>query len=732
MNLLECLADETLLAYQNGTADAASIEAVAEHLRECPSCLGRLQSVEAADDPLLRALRQQQVPAASPIDPLVAAVISHVLPPVQTLAAGTTLHEYRLLEKLGSGGMGTVYRALHVRLDKEVALKVIHPLRGGDPHVRERFGREMKAIGKLRHPHIVLATDAGEAQGVLYLVMELEHGADLAKYVRQQGRLSVAEACAYAQQAALGLQYAHEAGLVHRDIKPSNLFRTSSGQIKILDLGLALLEVADESPPDTRERPVEIDAGTDVTPLDTHCTLGPMGTDDYMAPEQWNDAHRVDARADLYSLGCTMFFLLTGRPPFSEPAGLTRRQIRDAHLYASPPAFRSFRPDAPPRLEALLNRLLAKKPEERFPSAAEVARQLAAFARPKSRRRLWTIASGVLLAGLLASAALLNRPDSETAAPTGNENAPHSVTALSPGEKSAASPRPDLAGPPQPGFLPMTPAEARELQGRWAKYLGQPVIDRGSLDMEMVLVPPGMFKTGQRTVILSKPFRASATEVTIGQFRTFADDAQYVVQAKDAAGRGGYLFLPRPGKGYFSPKLTWSSPGYSEADDNHPVAYVCWDDAVAFCEWLSRREMAEYRLPTAAEWEWLCRAGANSRYHHGDDPQLLSKYGWYSGNSAGHPHAVGEKLPNAFGFHDTLGNVMEWCHDGPSAEQIPGEFLDPVLPSPLGTRLVVGGSYFSDMEDLLLTCSAGGASERNVATSLNGFRVIRVLPADQP
>src|SRR5687767_12687897 len=191
MNALECLSDASLLAYQEGAIDPVQLEAVAQHLGACPSCLGRLQELDSADDPLLRALRRQQAAPAAPEDPLLAAAVSQVLsdgekprpvPPVD-VRIGSMLNEYRLLERVGSGGMGAVYRALHVRLDKEVALKVIQPLRGHDARLRDRFQREMKAIGRLRHPHIVLATDAGQARNVLYLVMELEQGEDLASYV---------------------------------------------------------------------------------------------------------------------------------------------------------------------------------------------------------------------------------------------------------------------------------------------------------------------------------------------------------------------------------------------------------------------------------------------------------------------------------------------------------------------------------------------------------------------
>jgi eukaryotic-like serine/threonine-protein kinase len=726
MNALDCFTDETLQAYQNGTVEAGLLEEVESHLRVCSTCLERLQSVGIADDPLLLALRRQQAPP-QPIDPLLAAAVSRALSlqpealagsqPVM-LACGTMLHEYRLLERLGSGGMGTVYRALHVRLDKEVALKVIQPARVRDAGMRERFGREMKAIGKLRHPHIVLATDAGEAQGVLYLVMELEQGADLAKYVREQGGLSVAEACAYAQQAALGLQYAHEAGLVHRDIKPSNLFRTASGQIKLLDLGLALLEVADELPPDTLEKPVDIDAATDVTPLDTHCTLGPMGTDDYMAPEQWHDAHRVDARADLYSLGCTLFFLLTGRAPFSTPPGLTRRQIRDAHLNTAPPALRALRPDAPPRLEALLNRLLAKKAEDRPASAAEVARQLAACSRPRSNRVLWVSgAAALLLVGALAAAAVLNLSSDEMTTSVNDKN-----TAPQPAETA-----PPPTSPPS-GALPMTPAEAQLLQKQWADHLQRKSIFTNSLGMDFTLIPPGEFlDVDGAHMVIGQPYYLGVTEVTMRQFGQFVVGSGHVTEV-EKFGRGGIVMNQnKSGKVGRSPAYTWSQPGYAAESQDCPVVQVTWNDAMAYCAWLSKQDGLTYRLQTPSEWVWASRAGYPELNRSKDENQF--EQDWLLDNAHNRPHAVRTRQSNPWGLYDVNGNVSEWCLNDFEILQ-PGIVVDqPVLTaSPL--RVTAGSCYLSKYSHFR---PRANRIPSTTASTIIGFRVLcEVAPGAKP
>jgi serine/threonine protein kinase len=208
------------------------------------------------------------------------------------------LRDYELLELLGQGGMGAVYKALHLRLGKVVALKVLPARRLADAHAASRFDREMKAVGKLDHPHIVRATDAGEVAGMRYLVMEFVEGLDLSRISRHAGPLRVADACEIVRQAAEGLQHVHEAGLVHRDIKPSNLILTDTGQVKILDLGLALL----------REKGSE--ELTDSNQV--------VGTLDYMAPEQCTGSHAVDIRADLYSLAATLYKLLAGLGPFAE------------------------------------------------------------------------------------------------------------------------------------------------------------------------------------------------------------------------------------------------------------------------------------------------------------------------------------------------------------------------------------------------------------------------------
>jgi serine/threonine-protein kinase len=211
------------------------------------------------------------------------------------------LGQYVLLDRLGEGGMGQVFRARHLRLDRIDALKVIRPEHVASPHAHARFLREARAAARLSHPNIVRVYDAGESGGTLFLAMEYLPGIDLARLVQAAGPLPPGEACDYLRQAALGLQHAHERGLVHRDVKPANLLLAEEqGTIKILDMGLARLRPAEEE--------------QSASGLTESGTL--MGTLDYMAPEQAMDPHGVDIRADLYSLGCTLYFLLTGRPPF--------------------------------------------------------------------------------------------------------------------------------------------------------------------------------------------------------------------------------------------------------------------------------------------------------------------------------------------------------------------------------------------------------------------------------
>ncbi len=271
------------------------------------------------------------------------------------------LGEYQLFALLGEGGMGRVYTARHTRLDRIVALKVLSKARTADPRSLARFEREMKAVGRLSHPNIVQAYDARDINGVPVLVMEYVDGVDLGELVRRAGTLSVADACEVIRQAALGLQYAHEHGLVHRDIKPSNLMLTRLGQVKILDLGLALL--AGDQPP----------AG------DLTSTGHAVGTADYMAPEQIGDSHGVDIRADIYSLGCTLYQFLAGRAPFRGAQYENTWEKMLGHVRDEAPPLRRWRADVPSALAAVVGRMMAKSPAARFATPAEVAEALGPF-----------------------------------------------------------------------------------------------------------------------------------------------------------------------------------------------------------------------------------------------------------------------------------------------------------------------------------------------------------------
>jgi WD40 repeat protein/serine/threonine protein kinase len=296
------------------------------------------------------------------------------------------LGSYIVLSRLGEGGMGQVFKARHWTLGKIVAVKVLRKDRVGNPAAVRRFEREIQVAAQVSHPNVVMGYDAEETDGALFYAMEYVEGIDLGKLVKESGPLPVAEACDYACQAARGLAACHERGLIHRDIKPSNLLLTRAsagasaeiqppnkskesdasrpepnrGLIKILDLGLARLE------PNGGERPIE-----------RLTMVGKVvGTPDYLAPEQARDSHRVDARADLYSLGCTLYFLLTGQTPFG--AGTPTEKVFRHHMEEATP-LEQLRPEAPSALAAVVRKLMAKLPEDRYQTAAEVIAALEPF-----------------------------------------------------------------------------------------------------------------------------------------------------------------------------------------------------------------------------------------------------------------------------------------------------------------------------------------------------------------
>ncbi|HLN32767.1 MAG TPA: HD domain-containing phosphohydrolase [Gemmataceae bacterium] len=283
---------------------------------------------------------------------------------------GLVLNNYRVLERLGAGAMGVVFKAENVRLRRPVALKVLALGHEGDPRLLLRFFAEIRAIAQMQHPNIAAAMDAGETQvngpdhpALHYLVMEYVPGQDLEEYVQEHGPLPTPKACDVIHQVASALSEAHRHGLIHRDIKPSNIRLTPEGQAKLLDFGLA-----------RRFGHRLTDPGT------------LLGTIEYIAPEQARDAHEVDIRADLYSLGGTLFWCLTGQSPFPNQGSLAHDFVR--RLNQPPPSARAFRPDVPAGLDAIVARLLAVEPDDRFQGPQDVMRALLPFLKPDLHEHL--------------------------------------------------------------------------------------------------------------------------------------------------------------------------------------------------------------------------------------------------------------------------------------------------------------------------------------------------------
>ncbi|MCA9131601.1 MAG: protein kinase [Planctomycetales bacterium] len=374
MTATACPSAEQLKSLSLGELPEQQSDALISHLQHCERCRGELETVEDSQDSLIAALRGPDDSAAFDAEPECQRAMAQALGALaeadQRPATSDwgphmpqTIGEYEVVRPLGRGGMGSVYLARHTKLGRDVALKILASHRLADPRMRERFAAEMRAVGRLSHPNIVTAHDAREVGGTAVLVTEFIDGFDLQQIVQRTGPLAIADACEIARQVAVALEYTSSQGFVHRDVKPSNIMLSQTGEVKLLDLGLARLQ-------DGQGEHSEITR-----------TGQAMGTADYLAPEQVTDSRAVDVRADIYALGCTLFHLLSGQAPFADEQHITAFAKMTAHVSTAAPNLKSVLPDAPQTLVELLQAMLAKSPEDRPQDPRHVAERLSAHCR---------------------------------------------------------------------------------------------------------------------------------------------------------------------------------------------------------------------------------------------------------------------------------------------------------------------------------------------------------------
>jgi WD40 repeat protein len=376
---------EELTAFTLGTLDEEAQASVEAHVAACTSCQER--AAVAPPDHLVEVVRRVRARTGCGGDTFAEAAAQVQTPVLFAAVAGTEAlapavapaapaesgspevpaaippelaghARYRVLRPLGAGGMGVVYQAEHRVMQRLVAVKVINRAYTGNAVALDRFRGEVRNAARLCHPNIVVTHDAEDAGETQFLVMEYVDGTDLGRLIREGGPRPVDRACDYVRQAALGLQYAFEQGMVHRDLKPHNLMLTPDGRVKILDFGLARFASESASA-----------AGVTGTGM-------VLGTVDYIAPEQADSARQADIRSDIYSLGCTLYHLLAGQPPF--PTG-TPIQKMMAHVQKKPQPLTELRPDLPEGFMPVLERMMAKNPKRRYQTPAEVAVALEPF-----------------------------------------------------------------------------------------------------------------------------------------------------------------------------------------------------------------------------------------------------------------------------------------------------------------------------------------------------------------
>ncbi len=501
----ECFSREELKNYALGRTNDLVAVKIESHLGDCASCEDTFVALEAAEDTFVRDLKnineiEVDSDDAQNVD---LSSVKHLVDESSNLSINghrsletngkTLIGDYQILESLGQGGMGQVFRATHRHLDKEFALKILGVRKWTSVEAISRFQREMKIVGQLDHPTIVQATDAGQEGDLHYLTMEFVPGLNLAKVLHYAAPIQVADACEMVRQAAEGIDYAHQQDVIHRDIKPSNLMLNEKGRVKILDLGLATL------------------CGNHHA-VDELTTVGQMmGTLDYMAPEQC-DAANHDHRCDIYSLGATLYKLLTGRAPYSTSEHESPIQKLRAIAVEEFTPIQNHRTDLAPALVEIIHRCLERDPQQRFDSAADLAKALENHCRGCDLQK-------VLVVARQAKPETTEQPELELFA-AANETQAQPKSTLP--EKSQPVPPRRTAWRGWVAFaiaLAMIPAAWMGIQIviNWEK--GQLVIESDSDNVQVRLV-----KDGKPYKELNIQQGANSTKVRAGKYEIIIDD----------------------------------------------------------------------------------------------------------------------------------------------------------------------------------------------------------------
>ncbi|MGH9767436.1 MAG: protein kinase domain-containing protein [Blastocatellia bacterium] len=598
---------------------------------------------------------------------------------VDPLIGATLDGRYRIESYLGGGGMGAVYRATHVHIDTELAVKVLHPDLVANQSAIERFRREAKAAGRIRHPNAIQVTDFGAtSEGIVYLVMELVDGRSLRELIHQEKTFEPRRAINIMHQVCAAIEAAHQSGVIHRDLKPDNILVKHVGameKVKVLDFGIAKL----------REQSSFSEAGSALTREGTV-----IGTPEYMSPEQCR-GRGLDARSDIYSLGTILYEMLCGSPPFT---GDSPFEVVAKHLKDTTRPLRQIRPAIPGAIERVVMRALEKDPDNRPPSAVDFSHELREAIkqtkdnyateiiasppapdpspeddddaqgdfRPRSKEQVRISGDDTIIDSFMADRRTME------ATPSSRETRVYSDKNIPSQAPEAENPRPESVQEVRSYATPVSSPEAVNEDGSARKPLGSPMLIIAATVILIVTggvlvylglkpsspppdpMPPGMVfvSGGEFTMgwnggenderperkVLVKPFYMDQYEVTNQEYKKFIDATKY----------------PAP--------MNWINGSYAPDEAMFPVTHVTWQDAVKYAEWAGKR------LPTEKEWEYVARGGSQGYlYPWGNE----WNNGYSNVNRSGETRPVRvhsyENDKSPFGAYDLAGNVSEWVDD---------------------------------------------------------------------